>query len=134
MGRVSGLFNRAFEAYEKAEMPLWLTATLSLTLGVIVSGVVILTIKNSNSMEEKARLLRMCRENPQHAPKRCAAFFKTRRGPVAKSGFSSAKDSLFGFTSWFSKGDGNYKGQNTQLSHITQNQAFSMSEEDVQDR
>lgn len=134
MGRVSSFFNRAFEAYERTEMPLWLTATLSLTLGLAISGFVILNIKNSNSMEEKARLLRMCRENPQFAPKRCAELFKTRRGPSAKSGFGSFKDSLLGFTSWFVKGEGNYKGQNSKLSHITQNQAFTMNEEEMQER
>jgi hypothetical protein len=74
--RLSALLDGPPNSTRAGEMLFWGTALTALLLGIIVSTTVVVKVRRSNYLEERAQLMRMCRENPRFDPKRCAELLK----------------------------------------------------------
>jgi hypothetical protein len=104
-------------------MLFWGTALSALLVGVIVSTTVVVKVRRHNYLEEKARLMRMCRENPRFDPKRCAELLK---GSIVATGKAKGKSNSQGY------GGGSIlsleDGEKERLSDITWNHALILDE------
>ena len=74
--RLSALLDGPPNSTRAGEMLFWGTALSALVIGIIVSTTVVVKVRRSNSLEERAQLMRMCRENPRFDPQRCAELLK----------------------------------------------------------
>jgi hypothetical protein len=80
-----GLIDRFFALFDSApststtgDTIFWGTALSALLAGAVASTIIIVKVRQQNSLEERVRLLRMCREDPSFDPKKCAELTKAK--------------------------------------------------------
>jgi hypothetical protein len=121
--RLSALLDGPPNSSRTGEMLFWGTALSALLVGVIVSTTVVVKVRRHNYLEEKARLMRMCRENPRFDPKRCAELL---RGSIVTASKPKGKGNSQGY------GGGSIvpveEGEKERLSDITWNHALILDE------
>jgi len=77
------------------EIIFWGSTLSVLIIGLIVSVTAIVAVQRSNNLEERAKLMRMCREDPRFDIKTCTALLKPPVNRTTK-GSSGLKKSGYG--------------------------------------
>ena len=121
LGKLRSWMNGEADSAAGSDIFLWGTAISAVAIAVIISTTVIKRIERHSYLEEKARLLRMCRENPKFNPQKCAELLKT----LAKSTTPGTREGKGTGHAAF-VGDGREKQR---LSDITWNHALLIDEE-----
>ena len=74
--RLTAVLDGPSNATNSRELIFWGSAVSALVIGVLISVTTIVAVQRKNNLEERAKLMRMCREDPRFDIKTCTSLLK----------------------------------------------------------